>query len=109
MLHFFSHFTVIKKSLHDSQKASSLYWKPRLYIDQADLIRGNGHHSSVLLKTDIRVRKGCIISPHLFNLCTDSVILEADIEELMTNIDGKLVYNLRYADDAALSAEEKAA
>ena len=48
------------------------------------------------------MRQGCIISPQLFNLYTESVIREADIEEIGIQIGGKLVSNLRYADDTAI-------
>ena len=43
-----------------------------------------------------------IISAQLFNLYTESVIREADIEEMGIKIGEKLVSNLRYADDTAL-------
>ena len=52
------------------------------------------------------MRHGCIIS-HLFNLCIGSVIREAECEELGIKSGGKLVYNLRYADDTALCAESQ--
>ena len=49
------------------------------------------------------MRPGCIISPNLFNVYTTSVIREAYIEKWETRsgnkIGGKLVSNLRYADD----------
>ena len=48
------------------------------------------------------MRQGCILSPHLFNLYTESVIREAESEEMGIKIGGKLVSNLRYADDTAL-------
>ena len=53
------------------------------------------------------MRPGCILSPHLFNLYTDSVIREAEIEEMGIKIGGKLVPNLRYADDTALCANSQ--
>ena len=46
----------------------------------------------------------CIISPLLFYLYTASVIREAKIEGMGIKIGGKLVSNLRYADDTALCA-----
>ena len=53
------------------------------------------------------MRQGCILSPHLFNLYTESVIREAGIEEMGIKIGGKLVSNLRYADDTALCANSQ--
>ena len=49
-----------------------------LYNGQSAVIRGNGRHSSAF-KIERRVRQGCILSPHLFNLYTESVIREAEI------------------------------
>ena len=37
------------------------------------------------------VRKGYILSPHLFNLYTDSVIRQSKIEEIAIKIDGNCV------------------
>ena len=76
-----------------------------LYNDQSAVIRCNGRHSSAF-KIERGVRQGCIIS-HLFNLYTESVIREAEIEEIGINIGGKLVSNLRYADDTALCANSQ--
>ena len=48
------------------------------------------------------MKQGCILSPHLLNVYTESVIREAEIEEMEIKIGGKLVSNLRYADDTAV-------
>ena len=80
-----------------------------LYSDQSRqsaVIRWNGRHSSAS-KIERGVRQGCIISPHLFNLYTESVIREVEIEEMGIKIGGKLVSNLRYADDTALCANSQ--
>ena len=53
------------------------------------------------------VRQGCILSPHLFNLYTESVIRQAEIEEMGIKIVGKLASNLRYADDTTLCANSQ--
>ena len=74
-----------------------------LYNDQSAVIRWNSRHSSAF-NIERGVRQGCIISQHLFNLYTESVIREAEIEEMGIKIGGKLVSNLRYADDTALCA-----
>ena len=62
------------------------------------------------LKIERGVRQGCIISPQLFNVYTESVIREAEIEEIGILIGGKLVSNMRYADDTAIcvNSQEKA-
>ena len=69
-----------------------------LYNDQSAVIRWNAPHSRAFL-IERGVRQGCIISPHLFNLNTES-----EIEEMGIKIGGKLVFNLRYAADTALCA-----
>ena len=66
----------------------------------------SGRHNSAF-KIERGVRQGCIISPHLFNLYTESVIREAEIEEIGIKIGWKLVSNLRYAHDTALCANSR--
>ena len=41
------------------------------------------------------MRQGCILSPHLSNVDTESVIRKAEVEELGIKTGGKLVYNPR--------------
>ena len=77
-----------------------------LYNDQSAVIRWNGRHGSAF-KIEIGGRQGCIISPHLFNLYTESVIRQAEIEEMGIKIGGKLASNLRYADETALCANSQ--
>ena len=50
------------------------------------------------------VRQGCILSPHLFNIYTEQVMREADIEDMGLRIGGRNITNLRYADDTGLIA-----
>ena len=52
-----------------------------LYNDQSAVIRWNGRHSSAF-KIERGVRQRCILSPHLFNVYTESVIREAELEEM---------------------------
>ena len=77
-----------------------------LYNDQSAVIRWNGRHSSAL-KIERGVGQGCIISPHLFNLYTASMIREAGIDEMGIKIGGKLVSNLRYPYDTPLCANSQ--
>ena len=77
-----------------------------LYIDQLAVIRWNGNHTNAF-NIDKGVRQGCILSPHLFSLYTESVMQEAEIEKMGVRIGGKLISNLRYADDTALCAHSQ--
>ena len=65
-----------------------------LYNHQSAVIRWNDRHSSGF-KIERGVRQGCILSPHLFNLCTESVTREA---EMGIKIGGTFVSNLIYID-----------
>ena len=77
-----------------------------LYIDQLAVIRWNGIHTNAF-NIAKGVRQGCILSPHLFSLYTESVMRETEIEELGVRIGGKLISNLRYADDTVLCAHSQ--
>lgn len=75
-----------------------------LYSNQKATIRWNGQHCQPF---DIKkgVRQGCILSPHLFNLYTEQVMRESDIDDMGVKIGGRNITNLRYADDTALLAD----
>ena len=47
---------------------------------------------------------GCIVSPSLFSMYTESIMRQANVAESGVNIGGRKVSNLRYADDTALCA-----
>ena len=75
-----------------------------LYIDQTAVIRWNGSTTETF-PIGKGVRQGCILSPHLFSLSTESVMREAEIQDLGYNIGGRNISNARYADDIALIAK----
>ena len=75
-----------------------------LYTDQKGTIRWDDQKSDFFDITK-GVRQGCILSPHLFNIYTEQVIRESDIEGMGLRIGGRNITNLRYADDTALIAE----
>ena len=68
-----------------------------LYTNQKATIRWNGEHCEFF---NIRkgVRQGCILSPHLFNIYTEQVMRNADIDGMGVSIGGRIIANLRYAD-----------
>ena len=52
------------------------------------------------------VRQGCVASPHLFALYTEMIMRE--IEDMGGfRIGGKVVNNIRYADDTVILAESE--
>ena len=58
---------------------------PALYNDQLTDVRWNGRHSSAFT-VERGVRQGEFFLPHVFNVCTESVIRQAEIEENVINI-----------------------
>lgn len=85
----------------DIRIIKNLYWNQRATIrventetDSLEICRG--------------VRQGCILSPLLFNLYSEAIISEA-LEELDVGVkvNGKVVNNLRYADDTVLIASSE--
>ena len=63
-----------------------------LYIDQTAVIRWNGSTTETF-PIGKGVRQGCILSPHLFSLYTESVMREAEIQDLGYNIGGRNISN----------------
>ncbi|GFS12393.1 endonuclease-reverse transcriptase [Elysia marginata] len=75
-----------------------------LYSDQRATIRWDDKKCEFFNITK-GVRQGCILSPHLFNIYTEQIMREADIDQLGVNINGRNLTNLRYADDTALMSD----
>ncbi len=50
------------------------------------------------------VRQGCVMSPLLFNFYSEIVMRHNGIDQLGLNVNGKIINNLRYADDTVLIA-----
>ena len=75
-----------------------------LYAGQEGTVR-TGHGT-----TDwFQIGKGCILSPSLFNVYAEYIMRNAGLEEAQGGIKiaGRIINNLRYADDTTLMAESQ--
>ena len=54
-----------------------------------------------------KIRKGCVLSPCLFNLYAEYIIQNAKLDEAQagSKITGRNIKNLRYVDDTTIMAE----
>ena len=66
-----------------------------------------GHGTTDWFQIGKGVCQGCILSPCLFNLCTEYIMRNAGLEEAQAGIKTvrRIINNLRYADDTTLMAE----
>ena len=76
-----------------------------IYRNQQAVVRCNGEIDKwVNIKQC--VRKGCVVSPHHFILCTEMRIQNIDgMEEFIVN--GTVINNLRYADGTVIISESE--
>ena len=79
-----------------------------LYVDQGAVLRTE-YGDTGKFKVRKGVRQGCILSPFLFNLYAERIMRNAGLEETTegVKIAGKILNNLRYADDTTLLAGKK--
>ena len=79
-----------------------------LYIGQEATVR-TGYETNDF-QIGKGVRRGCILTPCLFNLYVEYIMRNAGLDEAPSwnlKIAGRNINNLRYADDATLMAESK--
>ena len=79
-----------------------------LYAGQEATVR-TGHGTTDWFQIGKGVRRGCILSPCLFNLYAEYIMRNAGLEEAQAGIkiSRRNINNLRYADDTTLMAESE--
>ena len=79
-----------------------------LYAGQEATVR-TGHGTTDWFQIGKGVCQGCILSPCLFNLYAEYIMMNAELEEAQVGIKtaGRNINNIRYADDITLMAESK--
>ena len=79
-----------------------------LYAGQEATVR-TGHGTTDWLQMGKEVYQGCILSPWLFNLHAEYIMLNAWLDEAQAGIKiaERNINNLRYADDTTLTGESK--
>ena len=79
-----------------------------LYAGQEATVR-TGHGTTEWFQIGKGVHQGCILSTCLFNLYAKYIIRNAGLDEAQAGIKitGRIINNLRYADDTTLMAENE--
>ena len=79
-----------------------------LYAGQEATVR-TGHGTTDCFQIGKGVHEGCILSPCLFNLYAEYIMINAGLEEVQAGIKiaRRNINNLRYADDTTLKAESE--
>ena len=79
-----------------------------LFAGQEATVR-TGHGTTDWFQIGKGARQGCILSPWLFNLCTEYIMRNAGLDEAQAGIKiaRRNINNFRYADDTTLMAESE--
>ena len=79
-----------------------------LYTGQEATVR-TGHGTTDWFQIGKRVCRSCVVSPCVFNLYADYIMQNSGLDEAQAGIKiaGRIISNLRYADDTTLMAENK--
>ena len=83
------------------------YLLRNLYAGQEAIVR-TGHGTTDYFQIGKGVCQGCILRPCLFNLYTEYIMRNAELDEAQARIKiARNINNLRYIDDMTLMAESK--
>ena len=79
-----------------------------LYAGQEATVR-TGHGTTDWFQIGKGVRQGCILSPCLFNLYAEYIMINPGLDEAQAGIKiaERNINNLRYADDTLMAEEKK--
>ena len=79
-----------------------------LYTGQEAIVRTE-HGTPDWFQTGEGGCQGCVVSPCLFNLYADYIMQSSGLDEAQTGtkISGRIINNLRYANDSTLMAENR--
>ena len=77
-----------------------------LYAGQDATVR-TGHGKTDWFQLGKAVHQGCILSPYLFNLYAEYILLMLEEAQAGIKIAGRSINNLRYADNTTLMAESE--
>ena len=101
-------FTDPIKACYLDSECKEIYTHTYVYTGQEATVR-TGYRTTDWFQIGKGVCQGCILSPCLFNLYTDSIMRNSRLEEAQAGIKiaGRSINNLRYADDTTLMAESE--
>ena len=79
------------------------------YVCRSETIVRTGHGTTDWFQIGKGVHQGCILSLCLFNLYSEYLMRNAGLKEAQAGIkiSGRIINNLRYADDTTLMAESE--
>ena len=97
----------MENSSRDRNTRSPCLPPENLYATQEATVTGHG--ATDWFQIGKGVRRGCIVSPCLFNLYAEYLMRNAGLEEAQAGIKipGRNINNLRYADDNTLMSESE--
>ena len=98
----------MENSVRDGNTSHLTCLLRNLYAGQEVIVR-TGHGTTDWFQIGKGVRRGCILSPCLFNFYAEYIMRNAGLGEAQTGIKiaERNINNFRYADDTTLMAEGK--